>query len=70
MPASINLCISGESKRRCGRFSTCGRTIEKGEFIAASTPIGRADKILSDIGQIYCEDCLPMAGEMTRSASS
>jgi hypothetical protein len=46
----------------------CGKTIEEGEFIALlgdappsgiSTPIGRAEKIFDDIGEMYCKDCLP-----------
>lgn len=45
----------------------CGKEIEEGEFIAIlgeappgglSTPVGRADKIISDIGETYCRECL------------
>lgn len=48
--------------------ATCGKEIQAGEFIAIigaappsglSTPVGRADKIFDDIGEIYCKECLP-----------
>lgn len=47
--------------------ANCGKPIEEGEFIAilgkahpsgASAPIGRADKIIKDIGVTYCKECL------------
>lgn len=46
----------------------CGKEIEEGEFIAilgeapasgVSTPLGRTDKILNDIGKMYCREDLP-----------
>ena len=52
----------------------CGREIETGDFIAiigeapstgVSTPIGRADKLLDEIGEIYCRDHVLTAVEMT-----
>ncbi len=52
----------------------CGREIETGEFIAiigeapptgGSTPIGRADKLLDEIGEIYCRGHVLTAVETT-----
>jgi DNA-directed RNA polymerase subunit RPC12/RpoP len=46
--------------------SDCGRQLQQGEFIAIigntpptglSAPVGRADKILEEVGKIFCEDC-------------
>jgi len=51
--------------------ANCGREIEEGQFIAIigeapssglSTPIGRADKIIDDIGSIYCGECFQLIG--------
>jgi hypothetical protein len=45
----------------------CGKQIEEGDFMALigeappsgmATPIGRADKIIDDIGKTYCRDCV------------
>lgn len=47
--------------------SRCGKQIERGDFMAilgeapgtgVSLPIGRADKLIADIGEIYCKACL------------
>lgn len=46
--------------------SQCGRELEEGEFMAVigttppsglSMPAGRGDKIIDDLGDIYCERC-------------
>ncbi len=51
--------------------ANCGTEIESGQFIAIigeapasglSTPIGRADKLFSTVGQTYCADCLQTIG--------
>jgi hypothetical protein len=58
------------------KCAECGQEIAEGEFIALigeappagmSTPVGRADKILEDIGEIYCKDCLPEQVELNYS---
>lgn len=57
------------SRYTCAR---CGQEIETGEFIAIigeappgglSTPIGRADTLIADIGKTYCRDCLTVVIE-------
>jgi hypothetical protein len=51
--------------------ANCGTEIETGQFMAVigeapasgiSTPIGRADKLFSDVGQTYCAGCLQSIG--------
>lgn len=46
--------------------SNCGRELKEKEFMAVigntpatglSAPLGRADVILDEVGQIYCEPC-------------
>lgn len=47
--------------------SNCGEQIEEGEFLAVvgkapgsglNTPVGRVDKLLDELGELYCQDCL------------
>lgn len=46
--------------------SQCGRELQEGEFMAIlgttpptglSMPVGRADKIVDELGDVYCERC-------------
>lgn len=48
------------------KCSQCGRELQEGEFMAIigsapasglSMPVGRADKIIDDLGDIYCRRC-------------
>lgn len=49
----------------------CGTVIEEGQFMAVvghapaaglSAPIGRADKLFDEVGEIYCADCFRRLG--------
>ena len=51
--------------------ANCNKQINKNDFIAIigqapaagmSTPIGRADKLFHNVGQIYCADCVQSLG--------
>lgn len=46
--------------------SQCGRELEEGEFMAIlgttpptglSMPVGRVDKIVDELGDVYCDRC-------------
>ena len=56
------------------RCSDCGRSLQKGDFMAVigetpptglSAPQGRADRILDDVGEIYCQACFEKRYERT-----
>ena len=60
------------------RCINCGRELNEGEFMAVigaipatglSTPLGRADIILEEVGKIFCEICFKEHYERVEKAT-